>query len=114
MRARIAFAVMILMVVASIEASAQGKRLIFREGMTSCGSCTQARQTSSLERGPSMKWVAGYLSGEGGANVDATEPEALSVRRRRCRSHQASQHRPVGALWMWTLMFGITKTARSA
>jgi hypothetical protein len=76
------FTVATLMVVASVEISAQpapipppGERLFFGEGVTSCGSWTQARQTRSLQQGRLVQWVAGYLSG---ANMDDdTKPEAL-------------------------------------
>jgi hypothetical protein len=51
-----------LLAVASAPASAQGK-FVFGQGINSCGSWTQARQTKSVSAGLSMQWVAGYLSG---------------------------------------------------
>ena len=65
----------IMLVAASLEASAQS-RIIFGEAGTSCGTWTQARQTKSRKAGLSAQWVAGYLSG---SNVQADDnyPDAL-------------------------------------
>jgi hypothetical protein len=55
----------------SIQASAQpmGSKLVFGQGMNSCGGWTQARQSRSASAGLSAQWVAGYLSG---LNVEST------------------------------------------
>jgi hypothetical protein len=65
----------IMLVAASLEASAQS-RIIFGEAGTTCGTWTQARQTKSRKAGLSAQWVAGYLSG---SNVQAGDnyPDAL-------------------------------------
>ncbi len=60
----------IMLVAASLEASAQD-RMIFGEAGTSCRTWTQARQTKSRKAGLSAQWVAGYLSG---SNVEADHP----------------------------------------
>ena len=49
--------------------------MIFGQGMSSCGTWTQARQQRSVSAGLSAQWVAGYLSG---MNMDPASPNALA------------------------------------
>jgi hypothetical protein len=65
----------IMLVAASLDASAQS-RIIFGEAGTTCRTWTQARQTKSRKAGLSAQWVAGYLSG---SNVEADHPADVLV-----------------------------------
>jgi hypothetical protein len=55
------------------DAAAQGK-LIFGQGINSCGSWTDSRPRRNLNAGLSAQWVAGYLSG---LNINSKLPDAL-------------------------------------
>jgi hypothetical protein len=71
MRLACAALAVVILAALSIQASAQGpgSKLIFGQGMNSCGGWTQARQSRSVSGGLSAQWVAGYLSG---MNVQST------------------------------------------
>ena len=64
----------LLLVGASAHASAQPK-MIFGQGLNSCGTWTEARRTKSFNAGLSAQWVAGYLSG---MNVESDAPNFLA------------------------------------
>jgi hypothetical protein len=60
----------------SVSAQESGsKKMIFGEGINSCGSWTQSQQTKSIYQGLSAQWVAGFLSG---MNMQADVPNFLS------------------------------------
>src|SRR4030095_11320443 len=60
----------------SVSAQEPGsKKMIFGEGINSCGSWTQSQQTKSIYQGLSAQWVAGFLSG---MNMQADVPNFLS------------------------------------
>jgi hypothetical protein len=67
-----------IMIAARLQTSAQVNeaRMIFGQGMSSCGTWTQARQQRSVTAGLSAQWVAGYLSG---INMDPASPNALAA-----------------------------------
>ena len=54
--------VCLIVMALTAQASAQN-RLIFGEGLTSCGTWTQARQAGTVKAGLAAQWVAGWLSG---------------------------------------------------
>lgn len=55
----------VMLIITSAEASAQGDgyKLIFGQGIVSCGAWTQARQSNPQRAGLSAQWIAGFLSG---------------------------------------------------
>ena len=59
--------------VASIQASAQEARVVFGQGVYSCGSWTRARAQNGFQG--YAQWIAGYLSA---MNQDPTKSEALA------------------------------------
>ena len=68
---------LVMIVASSVPALAQGSgaKMIFGQGLNSCGSWTRARQAKSYDVGLSVQWVAGYLSG---MNMETVAPNALA------------------------------------
>src|SRR6201993_4136912 len=69
--------VLLLLLGTTLQALAQEdvSKIIFGEGLGSCGTWTQARQEKSIKQGLSAQWVAGYVSG---MNTESRGPDALS------------------------------------
>jgi hypothetical protein len=76
MTVRIVTLAVVMLIVANFQASTQGgeAKMVFGQGINSCGAWTQARQTRPANAGLSAQWVAGFLSG---MNVEAISPDAL-------------------------------------
>jgi hypothetical protein len=74
---RVIICVPLVLAETSVLALAQGSgaKMIFGQGLNSCGAWTRARQTKSFDAGLSAQWVAGYLSG---MNMETAAPNALA------------------------------------